>query len=191
MILKDRMLLYHGSYAPIHKIELSMCASGKDFGKGFYLTDDSEQAKGFIKNSLRKAKRVKRIPEDQNYGYVTTFRFRVPKDDVPVYVFETANIEWLWFVAMNRRFEMANEFRTDLNTELLGSEIIIGKIANDTTNPTLMAYLNGLYGNVKSETAIQFAINQLMPDRLKDQCCFLSERALACLEFVEAKKYER
>ena len=53
MILKDGMLLYHGSYAPIHEIDLSMCASGKDFGKGFYLTDDLEQAKGFIKNSLR------------------------------------------------------------------------------------------------------------------------------------------
>ena len=36
MILKDGMLLYHGSYAPIDKIDLSMCASGKDFGKGFY-----------------------------------------------------------------------------------------------------------------------------------------------------------
>ena len=85
---------------------------------------------------------------------------------------------------------MADEFRTDLNKELLNSEIIIGKIANDTTNPTLIAYLNGLYGNVKSQTAIQFAINQLMPDKLKEQYCFLSERAIACLEFVEANRYE-
>ena len=75
---------------------------------------------------------------------------------------------------MNRRYEMADEFRTDLNKELLNSEIIIGKIANDTTNPTLIAYLNGLYGNVKSQTAIQFALNQLMPDRLKEQYCFLT-----------------
>lgn len=190
MILKDGTLLYHGSYAPVYKIDLSKCASGKDFGKGFYLTDDPKQARGFIKNSLRKAKNVKKIPEDQNYGYVTTFRFKTLKDNMPAYAFETANIEWLWFVAMNRRYEMADEFRTDLNKELLNSEIIIGKIVNDTTNPTLIAYLNGLYGNVKSQTAIQFAINQLMPDRLKEQYCFLSERAIACLEFVEANRYE-
>ena len=36
MNLEDGMLLYHGSYAAIDTIKLSKCASGKDFGRGFY-----------------------------------------------------------------------------------------------------------------------------------------------------------
>lgn len=35
MKLEDGMLLYHGSYAPIDTIDLTVCASGKDFGQGF------------------------------------------------------------------------------------------------------------------------------------------------------------
>lgn len=33
MSLRDGMLLYHGSYAAIDKIELNKCAPGKDFGR--------------------------------------------------------------------------------------------------------------------------------------------------------------
>ena len=44
MILKDGMLLFHGSYTPVEKIDLSMCSADKDFGKGFYVTALREQA---------------------------------------------------------------------------------------------------------------------------------------------------
>ena len=36
--MKDGMLLFHGSYVPVENIDLSKCFSGKDFGRGFYLT---------------------------------------------------------------------------------------------------------------------------------------------------------
>ncbi|MCM1142340.1 MAG: DUF3990 domain-containing protein [Muribaculum sp.] len=36
--------LHHGSYMGIGKIDLSMSRPGKDFGKGFYLNPDYEQA---------------------------------------------------------------------------------------------------------------------------------------------------
>lgn len=45
MILHDGITLYHGSYCPVQKIDMAFCASGKDFGKGFYLTTDLNQAK--------------------------------------------------------------------------------------------------------------------------------------------------
>ncbi|MDD7450602.1 MAG: DUF3990 domain-containing protein [Treponema sp.] len=55
MILKEGMILYHGSYCVIEKISLSKCAQGKDFGKGFYLTSDYSQASKFVKTSIAKA----------------------------------------------------------------------------------------------------------------------------------------
>jgi len=36
--------LHHGSYMPIDSIDLSMSRPGKDFGKGFYLNPNYEQA---------------------------------------------------------------------------------------------------------------------------------------------------
>lgn len=188
IMLEDGMILYHGSYAPINKIDLSLCAQGKDFGKGFYLTENFEQAKKFIGTSLRKAKNIGKISSDRDYGYVTTFKFK--NAGIPVYTFDNADKEWLWFVSMNRRSNFAEEFKCMLKKEIFDAEIIAGKIANDTTNPTIMAYLNGLYGNVKSDTAINFAISRLMPDNLKNQYCFLSERAVSCLEFVEVNRYD-
>lgn len=39
--LQDEMLLYHGSYVDIPKIDLNCCFGGLDFGRGFYLTSAS------------------------------------------------------------------------------------------------------------------------------------------------------
>lgn len=106
------------------------------------------------------------------------------QDDIPWYNFETTDKNWLWFVSMNRRSQLAGKFRKVIDTELLKAEIIVGKIANDTTNPTIMTYLNGLFGNIESEEAVNFAIGRLLPNRLKNQYCFLSERAVNGSSFL-------
>jgi len=36
--------LFHGSNIPIEVIDFSFCHKGKDFGRGFYLSDNLEQA---------------------------------------------------------------------------------------------------------------------------------------------------
>ena len=43
--LVDGMVLYHGSYCEISSPDLDKCAPYKDFGKGFYLTENIELAK--------------------------------------------------------------------------------------------------------------------------------------------------
>lgn len=77
-----------------------------------------------------------------------------------------------------------------LPKEIFESEIIIGKIANDKTNPVITAYLNELYGAYEDESAAKMAISLLLPHRLKEQYCFLCQRAVDCLEVIEVKKYE-
>ena len=76
-----------------------------------------------------------------------------------------------------------------IDARVFDAEIIAGKVANDTTNPVITTYLNGLYGDITSERAIKFAIEELLPDHLDNQFCFLSGHAVGCLEFVEAEKY--
>lgn len=81
--------------------------------------------------------------------------------------------------------------RKVIDEELLTAEIVVGKIANDTTNPTIITYLNGLFGDIESEDAVNFTIGRLLPNQLKNQYCFLSERAVQCLEIVEVICYEQ
>ena len=38
------MILYHGSTVEIQEVDLSLSKPNKDFGKGFYLSDNYEQA---------------------------------------------------------------------------------------------------------------------------------------------------
>ena len=38
------MILYHGSNVEIHEIDLTKSARGKDFGQGFYLSENEKQA---------------------------------------------------------------------------------------------------------------------------------------------------
>lgn len=183
------MILYHGSYTPVQNIDLTKCAAGKDFGKGFYVTANELQAKNFIRTSLLKAKGLKQIDDKQNYGYVTCYKYHAPTEFMPIYEFSDADKEWLWFISLNRRQRLAKALSPLLPKTLFASEIIIGKIANDTTNPVITAYLNELYGSFEDESAAKMAISLLLPNRLKDQYCFLSQRAVNCLEVVEVKKY--
>ena len=95
MKLKDGMILYHGSYTPVLNIDLTKCAAGKDFGKGFYVTDNELQAKNFIRTSLLQAKGLKQIDDKQNYGYVTCYKYHAPTEFMPIYEFSDADKEWL------------------------------------------------------------------------------------------------
>ena len=187
--IKDGMLLFHGSYTIVKEIDLDKCGNAKDFGKGFYLTSSLVQARSFIKSSVRKAVSTGDAPIDQTYGYVLSFRYHEPEGGIETYEFPTTNREWLWFIAQNRRARLAKYLRDKIDPTIFLAEIAVGKVANDNTNATITAYLGGLYGSIESNEAVDDAIKRLMPDKLEDQFCFLTERAIGCLEFQEARKY--
>ena len=67
-------------------------------------------------------------------------------------------------------------------------DVIAGKIADDATNRTLVAYVSGTFGKMGSRKADDFCISQLLSDRLKDQYCFKTVKAIECLSFVEGEK---
>lgn len=188
-MLPDGTILYHGSYASVSQIDLSRCAPGKDFGRGFYLTSSGDQARRFIAASLRKARAIGRVPEDRRHGFVSEFRL-ASLDGLSVYEFPRADEDWLRFVAMNRRSSLAGRLRREMNPSLTEADIVIGKIANDATNRVITTYLNGLYGEVGSVTAERIAIQLLLPNRLKDQLCFRSDAAVGRLELVGVRRYD-
>ena len=77
-----------------------------------------------------------------------------------------------------------------LKEALFEADIIVGKVANDATNPTITAYLNGIFGPVDDEATTRFVVNRLMTYKLTDQFCFLTQAAIDCLQKIEVSKHE-
>lgn len=90
--------LYHGSNVSIDSIDLHKGRRGKDFGQGFYLSDD-----------LYQAKRMAQITtEREGYGYPTVTYYEL--DDaylqdkkLKVLQFFSYTKEWAEFILLNRR----------------------------------------------------------------------------------------
>lgn len=89
--------LYHGSNVKIEQIDLSRSKRGKDFGKGFYLNANADQA-------MEMAKRTTRI-SNEGKPTLTSFDFddiKAKDMGLTIKVFPDYTIEWAEFVVMNR-----------------------------------------------------------------------------------------
>lgn len=161
LTLPEGLILYHGSYAQVENIDLDRCVPGKDFGRGFYLTTDYEQARKFVALSVRKYKAD--TGKEVNGGYVSTFKVNTPHV-LQFHVFEDADEDWLHFVAANRR----NDLFPHVITRYADFDVIAGKIANDQTARTLQLYVSEAFGKPGTEVADQLAVTALMPNRLSD-----------------------
>lgn len=95
MIPNKDLTFYHGSYTEVQNIDLNKSASGKDFGRGFYVATDLEQAQKFVKSSVAKALRSGTISEKQNYGFVSVYKLIGNLADTPYNEFEDTSREWL------------------------------------------------------------------------------------------------
>lgn len=110
------MILYHGSNVKIDKIELLKSKPYKDFGRGFYLSDNLEQAKELARF------RVLTLGGDI---IVSKFEFDenlLTDDSLKFLSFNEYSEEWANFVFKNRR--EAKLLQDDY-------DVVYGPIAND------------------------------------------------------------
>jgi hypothetical protein len=164
--------LYHASYTVIEKIDLLKCGKRNDFGQGFYLTTDKQQAMRFVKTAIKKN------GKDFDTGFVTMYALNMA--GLKVYEFITTDKEWLHCVCAHRRFEMPESL-----IEVWGKyDILAGKIANDDTMTVINIYIAGGYGDYGSTNAINTAIALLKPEKLKDQLCIKTQDAVERLQFT-------
>lgn len=160
------MILYHGSNIEIHNSKIIKSKRLLDFGTGFYLTSDFNQAERWAKRTAGR----------RNEGYPTVSVFHLAESDLKklnTRIFESADTDWLDYVSKNR---------TDLSFAD-SYDIVIGPVANDQAFRTINNYLNGY---LTKDIALQL----LLPQNLKDQYTFKTEKALACLKFIEVKKHD-
>lgn len=187
MILKTGIELYHASYTVVDKIDLSLCSSGKDFGKGFYVTTDYNQACRFMRTAIGKALKNLVPNVKENIGFVSIFEYKT--NDIKklnTYEVKSADKDWLHCIIAHRKAGILQEELAKWQN----FDIISGKIANDSTNQVLTAYINGFYGEIGSSEADETAIKFLLPENLSNQICFRTEKSLSNLHFKGFKTME-
>ena len=185
LTLTDGMLLYHGSFTQVSQIDLGKCKTGKDFGRGFYVTSSHKQAQTFVPLSVNKQVKEGKLPPDTTLGYISVFKLHL-MPETSVHLFQSADRDWLHFVASSRRGTLF----PDLRKQYAAFDIIGGKIANDQTARTLQLYTTGAYGEPGSEQADSIAITLLLPNRLEDQFCFCNAKVIQSLEFIRSDCYD-
>lgn len=176
----DGMTLYHGSYCVVELPDLNKCRQYKDFGRGFYLTTDIDQAKSFAKLSLKKAIENNIINDSCKKAYISCFSYANNPSNL-IKVYEKADSDWLHCVVAHRKTNLYD----DILQEMKRYDIIGGKVANDNTNATILLYIAGAFGAVGSAQADNMCISLFLPERLSDQYCFRTESALRCLTYKE------
>ena len=164
------MLLYHGSNLIIQEPKILKSNRTLDFGNGFYLTSDLNQAKKWSNLVYRRTM--------QGKPYVSIFDFDINSINQNIILsFETPNIKWL---------DLIVAFRTE-NLNLIKKyqkyEIITGPVADDATITTINLYLIGIYNK-------QECIKRLLPQKLKNQYVFKTDNVLKALKFIDYKNYE-
>ena len=101
MILENGLRVYHGSYTKVEKPDIGMCRPGKDFGVGFYVTTDPEQAKRFVKLSVGKALKNGIVIQEPDKGFISEYEI-ADLSKLACFEFSGADREWLHCVAAHR-----------------------------------------------------------------------------------------
>lgn len=155
------MLLYHGSNISINEPKLIPARRHLDFGPGFYLTSDLEQARKWALHT--------RNIHGNGVPTISVFEFDIQvQAQLDVLAFNSPDRNWLKYVVANRTGKETRQY-----------DIVLGPVANDQTIRTVNDFINGY---LTEDIAIQL----LLPQKLKDQYAFKTERALQNLHFKEA-----
>lgn len=122
--------LYHGSNVAIEKIDLSRSKRGKDFGQGFYLNANPDQAKAMAVRTTRFF--------NEGQPTLSCFEFNekeATKKGLNIKIFPDYSEEWTQFVVMNRK--------NNSDTPAHSYDIVIGPIADDTVGVQIRRFMMG------------------------------------------------
>lgn len=156
------MRLYHGSNVEIDVVNLSLSKVGKDFGIGFYLSADREQA---FDMARRKAAQT-----ESGEPILNVYEFDVDNKeigDLSILKFDGYTKEWAEFILKNRQ----NRSRRQIHDY----DIVIGPIADDTVGFQIRRFSAGIIN-------IETFIEELKYKRITLQYFFATPKALTFLQ---------
>lgn len=159
------MRLYHGSDIVVMHLELAKGRPYKDFGRGFYLSDNREQAQAMAEQKAALSENALPI--------ISTFEFTeaaMTDGSLSVLRFDTYSEEWAEFVLRNRDRKMPQPFHH--------YDIVYGPIADDRVVRQMRRFELG-------DITMEELMHELRYSKgITFQYFFGSEKALQTLTFV-------
>ncbi len=155
------MIVYHGSTDVVEHPDTDHSYRPLDFGKGFYVTTNREQAERWAK---RKADLL-----HIETAYINSYEFAEDYAGFKVKTFTDDLMEWIDFVCKCR----------DGETAYTEYDIIIGKVANDKVFRVVDLYRAGIWDKERALTEIKAYPNY-------DQIAFISQKAIDALLSFQA-----
>lgn len=122
------MKLYHGTNMAFEQIDLTKSKPSKDFGKGFYLSADWQQAKELAD---ARVELLDGEPIILSYDFDETL---LTSEMLNVKTFDDYTQEWAEFILANRK--------RSSETPIHSYDIVVGPIADDRVGVQLWKYLN-------------------------------------------------
>lgn len=156
----DVLIVYHGTTSVFDKIEITRGKPYKDFGRGFYVTQSKKHAANLATRNKRIEVNRYQRPCD---AFLYTYEFDITGlSDYNIKTFRNADLDWLQFVLTNRK----------ARNLIHPYEIVMGPTADDDTMVVINAYLDGLYGEIGSESALNMLLKNIEAENLPGQICF-------------------
>lgn len=158
--------LYHGSNVVIDKIDLCRSRKGKDFGCGFYLNPNKEQAKEMAVRTFQ------RMQEDEPVVNAYLFDDSLLSSEcisLSVKIFEEYSVEWAEFILKNRKNMTSHPVHS--------YDIVVGPIANDTVGLQMRRFIQGYID-------IERMIEELRFQKPAIQYFFGTEKAISYLKKI-------
>ena len=119
------MILYHGTNRDFDAIDLRKSKPNKDFGQGFYLSADYDQAMAMAK--------IKVDQLEEGEPLVLTFEINEEQiDKLNVLRFQEYSEEWAKFILLNRR--------NNKSEPVHDYDVVFGPIADDRVGVQLWKY---------------------------------------------------
>ena len=126
------MILYHGSNVAIEQVDLQMSKPNKDFGKGFYLSENEAQA---MEMARLKAFTFGGEPIVSRFEFDSSL---MHSSSIRVKIFKDYSEEWANFVFANREGQITEQY-----------DIVYGPIANDKVGLQIRKLKSGFIDKVE------------------------------------------
>lgn len=155
------MIIYHGSNMIVSEPRLVKQNRFLDFGFGFYTTLNKNQAISFARKVTARRKTGSQVVSIYEIDEDLAF------SECSILYFDSANEQWLDFVAENRAGTYAGK----------KYDLILGPVADDDVYRTFTLYTSGVL--TREQT-----IDQLKVKKLYNQLVFATAHALSYIHFT-------
>lgn len=163
-------------------IDLSKSKKFRDFGPGFYMTDNIKKAENWARRKTDVLNRRQMISEKP---YIVTINIDDAMfESLKCKKFETRNSEWAYFIMANRIGSIATTNQLNLSNHNLDAkyDVVIGEIADGSISEIAFKIRENI------DEFNSFSLNDLLPDNgtyYSKQFSLHTSSALSCITSIK------